>query len=135
MDERRGKFGKGACSLCGDRVAASCARCKTPLCESHDHDRDTRCDICEGEYETSFALRDGGLYVAMAVLPPVVLCVVAGLAVNSGPMAMVAMPFISVIGLWTSVKSFPRARASLRRGLRQRFLETEGVPEARLLKD
>jgi hypothetical protein len=131
---RRGKYKTGQCAICGEDQGHDCARCGADLCDQHLHGDDERCALCEYEYETSYSVKDGALYVLTMLACPslLMLAVVGALSIPTvGPAVAIAIAAATVLGV---AKGFPAARRTLARTSRARFLAESPVPDARLLK-
>lgn len=133
VDVRRGRFRRGLCGVCGDGPAHDCARCGVDLCTSHGHKDDERCILCEREYETSFAVKDGALYVFTMLASPslLMLAVLGALSIPSVGLAVaVTITIVTLVGV---AKGFPTARRLIATSSRSRFLAENALPDARLI--
>ena len=135
MELRRGKFKPGRCAICGDAPDQGCARCGSDLCGQHGHAEDERCTLCESDYETSYSIRDGALYVlTMLACPSLLMLAVLG-ALSIPTVGLAVAVTISGLTLAGVAKGFPAARRSLAVNSRSRFLAENSLPDARLLSE
>ncbi|MBT8492390.1 MAG: zinc finger HIT domain-containing protein [Deltaproteobacteria bacterium] len=135
MNLRRGRFGAGQCAICGEGHKYDCARCGADLCSEHAHGDNDRCTLCESEYETSYSVKDGALYMLTMLACPslLMLAVVGALSVPTvGTYLAVAISVGTLAGV---AKGFPAARKALAEGTRSRFLAENSLPGARLLSE
>ena len=91
--------------------------------------------LCESEYETSYSVKDGALYVLTMLACPslLMLAVVGVLSIpTAGPYLAVTIALATLTGV---AKGFPAARKALAEGSRSRFLGENSLPGARLLSE
>ena len=132
---RRGKYGAGQCAICGESQQHDCARCGADLCGEHVHGDDERCALCESEYETSYSVKDGALYVlTMLACPSLLMLAVLG-ALSIPTVGVAVAVSIAAVTLLGVAKGFPAARRALAQTSRARFLAENSVPGARLVSD
>ena len=117
------------CALCTEKTLATgaCTRCRRPLCVTHAHWDETRCDLCERSYQPSSGRRwQYRLLSSLAAMAG------GALAALPGSLAL-SVPAIVFVGAWAGIAHgsfrvcWDARIQTLKVASRQRFLAERGL--------